>query len=77
MVDTEEVAETYASTASRMTAMALPILVSSRGLLSYRGILGRSWRPLRDADSPPLALPELGAWGWDSLRRRMHRLETR
>ena len=77
MVDTEEVAETYASTASRMTNMALPILVSSRELLSYRGLLGRSWRPLWDAESPPLALRELGAYGWDGLRRRMHRLETR
>ena len=77
VVDTEEVAETYASTASRMTAMALPILVSSREALSCKGILGRSWRPLWDADSPPLALRELGAYGWDGLRRRMHPLETR
>ena len=77
MVDTEEVAETYAGTASRMTAMSLPILVSSRELLSYRGILGRSWSPLWNADSPPLALSELGGYGWDGLRRRMHRLETR
>ncbi len=77
MVDTEEVAETYASTASRMTAMAPPILVSSRELLSYRGILGRSWSPLWDAERPPLALRELGAYGWDGLRRRMHRLATR
>ena len=46
VVDTEEVAETYANTASRMPAMTLPILVSSRELLSYRGLLGRSWRPL-------------------------------
>ena len=77
VVDTEEVAETYASTASRMPAMALPILVSSRELLSYRGILGRSWSPLWDADIPPLALSELADYGWDTWRRRMHRLETR
>ena len=77
MVDTEEVADTYASTASRMTAMSLPILVSGRDILSYRGILGRSWRPLWDAERPPLALRELGSYGWDGLRRRMHRLETR
>ena len=77
MVDNEEVVETYAITASRMTAMSLPILVSSKELLSYRGILGRSWRPLWDAERPPLALRELGAYGWDGLRRRMHRLETR
>ncbi len=77
MVETEEVAETYASTASRMTAMSLPILVSSREILSYRGILGRSWSPLWNADSPPLALSELADYGWDTWRRRMQRLETR
>jgi len=76
VVDTEEVAETYASTASWMPAMKLPILVSSRELLSYRGILGRSWRPLWDAERPPLALRELGEYEWDKLRRRMHRRET-
>ena len=77
VVDTEEVAETYASTASRMPAMSLPILVSSRELLSYRGILDRSWRPLWDAERPPLALRDLGAYQWDTLRRRMRRQETR
>jgi len=76
VVDTEEVAETYASTASGMITMTLPILVSSRELLSYRGILGRSWRPLWDGDSKPLALGELDAYEWDKLRRRMHRQET-
>ena len=76
MVDTEEVAETYASTASRMTAMKLPILVSSRELLSYRGMLGRSWRPLWDAERAPLALKELGDYEWDGMRRRMRRQET-
>ncbi len=39
LVDTEEVAETYASTASRMTTMSLPILVSSREALSCKGVL--------------------------------------
>ena len=77
VVDTEEVAETYAGTASRMPAMTLPILVSSRELLSYRGILDRSWRPLWDAERPPLALRELAAYEWDGLRRRMRRQETR
>ena len=77
VVDTEEVAETYASTASRMPAMKLPILVSSRELLSYRGLLGRSWRPLWDGERPPLALCDLGAYEWDGLRRRMRRQETR
>ena len=77
MVETEEVAETYASTASRMVSMALPILVSSREGLSCKGVLGRSWRPLWDAHSSSLALRELGTYGWDGLRRRMQRLETR
>ena len=36
MVDTEDVAETYASTASRMPAMTLPILVSSREEQKHR-----------------------------------------
>ena len=76
VVDTEDVAETYAETASRMPAMTLPILVSSRELLSYRGILGRSWRPLWDGERPPLALRELDAYEWDKLRRRMRRQET-
>ena len=77
VVDTEEVAETYAGTASRMPAMTLPILVSSREVLSDRGLLGRSWRPLWDGESPPLALGELGRYEWDGLRRRMRRRETR
>ena len=77
VVDTEEVAETYASTASRMPAMKLPILVSSRELLSYRGILGRSWRPLWDPERTPLALRELRVYEWDGWRRRMRRKETR
>ncbi len=77
LVDTEEVAETYAITASRMTAMALPILVSSREALSCRGMLGRSWRPLWDPDRPPLALRDLADYGWDTLRRRMRWQETR
>ena len=77
LVDTEEVAETYVSTASHMTAMALPILVSSREVLSDRGVLGRSWRPLWEPECPPVALGDLGAWEWDGLRRRMRRAETR
>ena len=77
LVDTEEVAETYVSTASSMTAMKLPILVSSREVLSDRGLLGRSWRPLWEPECPPVELGELGAWEWDGLRRRMRRVETR
>ena len=76
LVDTEEVAETYASTASRMTAMSLPVLVSSREALSDRGILGKSWRPLWDGERPPMALRDLADYGWDTLRRRMRRQET-
>ena len=77
VVDTEEVAETYVSMASGMLTMSLPILVSDREALSGKGILGRSWRPLWDSECPPMALRELGAYGWDGLRHRMRRLETR
>ncbi len=77
LVDTEEVAETYVNTASHMTAVKLPILVSSREALSDRGLMGRSWRPLWEPECPPVALGELGAWEWDGLRRRMRRAETR
>ena len=77
VVESEEVEETYVTTAARMSRMSLPILVSSREVLSCKGVLGRSWRPLWDAESPPLALRELGAYGWDGLRRQMQRLETR
>ena len=63
VVDSEEVADTYVSAASGMITMSLPILVSCREALSRRGILGRSWRPLWDAECPPLALRDLGAYG--------------
>ena len=54
VVDTEEVEEAYVSTAARMTRMSLPILVSCRTVLSTIGILGRSWRPLWEPESPRL-----------------------
>ena len=71
VVDTEDVEETYLSTAARMTLMTLPVLVSCSPVLSRTGILGRSWRPLWEPDSPRLALSELRAYGWDSLYHRM------
>ena len=52
VVDTEEVEETYLSTAARMNRMSLPILVSCTPVLSRRGILGESWRPLWEPSSP-------------------------
>ena len=75
VVDNEEVEETYARTASRMNLMALPILVSCPPVLTRRGLLGRSWRPLCESRSPRLALRGLSAYGWDSLRHRMRPIE--
>ena len=71
VVDTEEVEDTYVSTAARMTRMSLPILVSCKPVLSTAGILGKSWRPLWQSESPRLALAELRAYQWDSLYKRM------
>ena len=71
VVDTEEVEATYVRTSARMTRMSLPILVSCRPVLSTTGILGRSWYPLWEPESPRLALSELRAYQWDSLYHRM------
>ena len=71
VVDTEEVEDTYVSTAARMTTMSLPILVSCIPVLSGNGILGRSWRPLWEPESPRLPLSGLSAYQWDSLYHRM------
>ena len=71
VVDTEEVEDTYVRTAARMSRMSLPILVSCRAALSNTGILGCSWRPLWEAESPRLGLSELRFYQWDSLYHRM------
>ena len=71
VVDTEEVESTYVRTAARMSRMSLPILVSCLPALSTAGILGRSWRPLWEPESPRLALSGLRAYQWDSLYHRM------
>ena len=71
VVDTEDVEDTYVSTAARMTTMSLPILVSCTPVLSDRGILGQSWRPLWEPASPRLPLSGLSAYQWDSLYHRM------
>ena len=71
VVDTEEVEETYVSTASGPAEMSLPILVSCIPILSDTGILGPSWRPLWKQQSPRLALSGLSAYQWDSLYHRM------
>ena len=71
VVDSEDVEATYVRTATRMTRMSLPIFVSCRPVLSNTGILGRSWRPLWEPESPRLALPRLRAYTWDSLYHRM------
>ena len=71
VVDTEEVEATYVRTATRMSRMSLPILVSCIPVLSRTGILGKSWHPLWEPESPRLALSELRAQQWDSLYHRM------
>ena len=71
VVDTEEVESTYVRTAARMSRMSLPILVSCLPVLSSTGILGRSWRPLWEPESPRLPLSGLRAYQWDYLYHRM------
>ena len=71
VVDTEEVEDTYVRTAARMSRMSLPIFVSCVPVLSNTGILGRSWRPLWEPESPRLPLSALRAYHWDSLYHRM------
>ena len=71
VVDTEEVEDTYVRTASQLATMSLPILVSCIPVLSTTGILGRSWRPLWEPESPRLPLSMLRAYQWDSLYHRM------
>ncbi len=73
VVDDEDVEDTYVRTAARMSRMSLPILVSSVPALSAEGILGKSWRPLWDAESPRLALSGMGAYTYDSLYCRIRR----
>ena len=72
VVDTEEVEDTYVRTAARMTRMSLPIFVSCIPVLSTTGILGTSWRPLWEADSPRLPLSGLRGCRYDALFRRMN-----
>ena len=70
VVDTEGVEDTYVHTATRMSRMSLPILVSCIPVLSIAGILGRSWRPLWEPESPRLPLSGLSAYQgcWLSLQ---------
>ena len=71
VVDTEEVEETYVNTAARMHRMSLPILASCTPVLSRRGILGESWRPLWAPSSPRLRLSQLSDYVYDPLYHRM------
>ncbi len=71
VVDTEDVEHTYVRTAARMSRMSLPILVSCIPALSNTGILGPSWRPLWEPESPRLSLSGLRAYQWDYLYHRM------
>ena len=67
VVDTEDVEDTYVNSAASMNRMSLPILVSCIPVLSDTGILGPSWRPLWEPESPRLTLSGLSAYRWDSL----------
>ena len=71
VVDTEEVEGTYLSTAAGMTLMTVPVLVSCMPVLATNGILGKSWRPLWEPESPRLPLSALRNYQWDSLYHRM------
>ena len=77
VVDTEEIEDTYVRTASQLATMSLPILVSCILVLLTTGILGKSWRPLWEAESPRLALCGLRAYQWDSLYHRMRQSPVR
>ena len=59
------------STAAGMTLMTVPILASCTPVLSRRGILGESWRPLWAPSSPRLRLSQLSEYVYDSLYHRM------
>ena len=63
--------DTHVRTAARMSRMSLPIFVACIPALSNTGILGRSWRPLWEPESPRLPLSALRAYQWDSLHHRM------
>ena len=63
--------DTYVHTASQLADMSLPVLVSCIPVLSDTGILGSSWRPLWEPESPSLTLSGLSAYQWDSLYHRM------
>ena len=72
VVDTEAVADRYVETAED-PLLRLPILVSSMPELAGVGILGRSWRPLWEPDSPTVRLADVAGYSWNRLSRRMER----
>ncbi len=71
VVDREDVEATYVGTAARMSLMSIPVLVSCTPVLSREGMLGGSWYPLWEPASHRIALSELGAYRWNSLRHKM------
>ena len=73
-MDTEEVEDTYVRTVAHLSWMSLPIFVSCIPALSTAGILGKSWRPLWEPESPILPLSALANYQWDSLYHRMRRV---
>ena len=73
VVDTESVAETYVETARADPLLQLPILVAPMPKLATTGILGPSWRPLWEPDSPTVRLSAATAYSWNRLNQRMGR----
>ncbi len=73
VVDGQDVEETYARTSSVMRSMTVPVLASCRPVLERKGILGRSWRPLWEPESPRLRLSELRAYRWSAVYNVMRR----
>lgn len=73
VVDEADVADRYVKTARKDRLLQLPILVSSMPELASIGILGRSWHPLWEPDSPTVRLADVAAYAWNRLSRRMER----
>ena len=73
VVDTERVAGTYVATARADRLLRLPILVSSIPEMETGGILGQSWRPLWEPDSPRMTLAEAAGYTWYRHDGRMER----
>lgn len=61
------------ATARADRLLRLPILVSSIPELETKGILGPSWRPLWEPDSPRMTLADAAGYTWYRHDGRMER----